>query len=169
MKCNQSRPGFDLVSPCPFRTTIIITPRALFTNVIIQDYWIEDKLWEAKMNWMFLHLFRFDESNYNLADLIQFHIVSKGNLPVSLVYFILFYFISNYLWVIKILKLYVIYVSTTCLNNLDKTQNRNTREISFENISVSFAASVWQKMCTVFLLIHWLIHWLILTAFSRWC
>ena len=28
MKCNQSRPGFELVSPCPFPTTITITPRA---------------------------------------------------------------------------------------------------------------------------------------------
>ena len=28
MKCNQSRRGFELVSPCPFPTTITITPRA---------------------------------------------------------------------------------------------------------------------------------------------
>ena len=28
MKCNQSRPGFELVPPCPFPTTITITPRA---------------------------------------------------------------------------------------------------------------------------------------------
>ena len=28
MKCNESRPGFELVSPCPFPTTITITPRA---------------------------------------------------------------------------------------------------------------------------------------------
>ena len=28
MKCNQPRPGFELVSPCPFPTTITITPRA---------------------------------------------------------------------------------------------------------------------------------------------
>ena len=28
MKCNQSRPGFELVSPCPFPTTITITPQA---------------------------------------------------------------------------------------------------------------------------------------------
>ena len=28
MKCNQSRPGFELVSPCPFPTTITTTPRA---------------------------------------------------------------------------------------------------------------------------------------------
>ena len=27
MKCNQSRPGFELGSPCPFPTTITITPR----------------------------------------------------------------------------------------------------------------------------------------------
>ena len=28
MKCNQHRPGFELVSPCSFPTTITITPRA---------------------------------------------------------------------------------------------------------------------------------------------
>ena len=28
MKCNQPRPGFELVSPCPFSTTITITPRS---------------------------------------------------------------------------------------------------------------------------------------------
>ena len=28
MKCNQSRPVFELVSPCPFPTTVTITPRA---------------------------------------------------------------------------------------------------------------------------------------------
>ena len=28
MKSNQSRPGFELVSPCPFPTTITTTPRA---------------------------------------------------------------------------------------------------------------------------------------------
>ena len=30
MKCNQSRPGFELVSSCPFPTTIIITPGVLY-------------------------------------------------------------------------------------------------------------------------------------------
>ena len=29
MKCNQSRPGFELVSPCPFPTTIMTTPSDL--------------------------------------------------------------------------------------------------------------------------------------------
>ena len=28
MKCNQSRPGFELVSPCSFPTAIMTTPRA---------------------------------------------------------------------------------------------------------------------------------------------
>ena len=28
MKCNQSRPGFELESPCPFPMTITITPQA---------------------------------------------------------------------------------------------------------------------------------------------
>ena len=30
MKCNQSHPGFELVSPCTFPTTITITPQAPF-------------------------------------------------------------------------------------------------------------------------------------------
>ena len=42
MKCNQSRPGFELVSPCSFPTTITITPRAppkyMFTRVCIDKY-----------------------------------------------------------------------------------------------------------------------------------
>ena len=29
MKCNQSRPRFELVSPCPFPTPITIIPRAI--------------------------------------------------------------------------------------------------------------------------------------------
>ena len=32
MKCNQSRPGFELVSPCPIPTTITTTPRANTPN-----------------------------------------------------------------------------------------------------------------------------------------
>ena len=32
MKCNQSRPGFELVSPCPFPTTITTTPRAPYIS-----------------------------------------------------------------------------------------------------------------------------------------
>ena len=49
MKCNQSRPGFELVSSCPFPTTINITPRVLpslfcFTKFnffkMISDIWI---------------------------------------------------------------------------------------------------------------------------------
>ena len=35
MKCNQSRPGFELVSPCSFPTTITITPRAPQKKVTI--------------------------------------------------------------------------------------------------------------------------------------
>ena len=41
MKCNQSRPGFELVSPCPFPTTITITPRVTF-KLIPSD---QDKSW----------------------------------------------------------------------------------------------------------------------------
>ena len=35
MKCNQSRPGFELESPCPFPTTITITPREPPGHVIV--------------------------------------------------------------------------------------------------------------------------------------
>ena len=39
MKCNQSRPGFELVLPCSFPTTITITPRAPpYRNVILVLY-----------------------------------------------------------------------------------------------------------------------------------
>ena len=42
MKCNQSGPGFELVSPCPYPATITITPRA--PSIIIQ--WIE--IWRVR-------------------------------------------------------------------------------------------------------------------------
>ena len=43
MKCNQSRPGFELVSPCSFPRTITITPQApppllLFTGYFINFF-----------------------------------------------------------------------------------------------------------------------------------
>ena len=34
MKCNQSRLGFELVSPWPFPTTVTITPRALLYELV---------------------------------------------------------------------------------------------------------------------------------------
>ena len=40
MKCNQPRPGFELVSPCPFPTTITITPRARFWFIRCIKNWI---------------------------------------------------------------------------------------------------------------------------------
>ena len=39
MKCNQSRPGFELVSPCSFSTTITITPQALEYIDITYSVW----------------------------------------------------------------------------------------------------------------------------------
>ena len=43
MKCNQSRLGFELVLPCPFPTTITITPRAppYITIYMHIDIWKE--------------------------------------------------------------------------------------------------------------------------------
>ena len=35
MKCNQSRPGFELMSPCPFPMTITTTPRANLVHLFI--------------------------------------------------------------------------------------------------------------------------------------
>ena len=35
MKCNQSRPGFELVSSCPIPTTITITPWVVYYNTWI--------------------------------------------------------------------------------------------------------------------------------------
>ena len=34
MKCNQPRPGFEFVSPCPFPTTIIITPLSIHLSIL---------------------------------------------------------------------------------------------------------------------------------------
>ena len=42
VKCNQSRPGFELVSPCPFPTTITIKPWA---PPFYQPTSLEGKLW----------------------------------------------------------------------------------------------------------------------------
>ena len=40
MKCNKSCLGFELVSPCPFPTTITITPRQLyFLQDVLSRYW----------------------------------------------------------------------------------------------------------------------------------
>ena len=39
MKCNEFRPGFELVLPCSFPTTITITPRAPPGNVIKDTRW----------------------------------------------------------------------------------------------------------------------------------
>ena len=41
MKCNQSRPGFELLSPCPIPTTITITPLAPPYSVLLFSFtWI---------------------------------------------------------------------------------------------------------------------------------
>ena len=39
MKCNQSRPGFELKSPCPIPATITITPRAPPQGLEESDLW----------------------------------------------------------------------------------------------------------------------------------
>ena len=39
-KCNQSRPGFELVSPCSFSTTITITPRAHYLECLVHLTWM---------------------------------------------------------------------------------------------------------------------------------
>ena len=38
MKCNQSCPGFELVLPCPFPTTITITPQAPYVLIDLLTY-----------------------------------------------------------------------------------------------------------------------------------
>ena len=53
MKCNQSRPRFELVSPCPFPTTITTTPRAPpYNNNKVQiDYvFLNKKLNNSALN-----------------------------------------------------------------------------------------------------------------------
>ena len=39
MKCNQSRPGFELVSPCSFPTTTTTTPRAPLIVFVMGGKW----------------------------------------------------------------------------------------------------------------------------------
>ena len=55
MKCNQSRPGFELVSPCPFPTTITITPRAPQIKRLLcparNEGQVEYKKWEGQGNY----------------------------------------------------------------------------------------------------------------------
>ena len=51
MKCNHSRPGFELVSSCPIPTTITITPRAPLDNMEGEElswcpYW-SNSLWQG--------------------------------------------------------------------------------------------------------------------------
>ena len=46
MKCNQSRLGFELVSPCPFPTTITTTPRAPPAAKVCNLIEIEKVLWK---------------------------------------------------------------------------------------------------------------------------
>ena len=48
MKCNQSRPRFELESPCPCPTTITITPRAPPQNCnIMQQKWYIKFVWKV--------------------------------------------------------------------------------------------------------------------------
>ena len=39
VKCNQFRPGFELVSPCPFPTTITTTPQGTVIEQSVFDRW----------------------------------------------------------------------------------------------------------------------------------
>ena len=56
MKCNQPRPGFELMSPCPFPTTITITPWAPpFTYWHINSLWVDNaKTWFDNVNIWFI-------------------------------------------------------------------------------------------------------------------
>ena len=59
MKCNQSHPGFELMSPCPFPTTITITPWAPPNFEQIQE--VEPQKTTTYLS--FDHLFRKDKQN----------------------------------------------------------------------------------------------------------
>ena len=51
VKCNHSRPGFELVSPCPFPTTITITPRAPPFDIIVKKTGpISYRMWDQLTN-----------------------------------------------------------------------------------------------------------------------
>ena len=53
MKCNQSGPGFELESPCPFSTTITITPRAPYYYYYYYYYYCTVSLpsWQSVRRW----------------------------------------------------------------------------------------------------------------------
>ena len=50
MKCNQSRPGFELVSPCPFPARITIIPRAPNLFIICLNYVLKTSINIMKYN-----------------------------------------------------------------------------------------------------------------------
>ena len=56
MKCNQCRPGFELVSPCPFPTTITVTPRA--PPHIMAKKWV-------------LHILQFQTIQFNISTMFN--------------------------------------------------------------------------------------------------
>ena len=71
-KCNQSRPGFELVSPCPFPTTISITPRApaffimskmVFYCAVVKTPSLFLRLPPTPVKWTHLQSCRFDLLN----------------------------------------------------------------------------------------------------------
>ena len=55
MKCNQFRPGFELVSPCPIPATITITPRAppiMLMLLIVVFYRSTNVQKSEKLHWL---------------------------------------------------------------------------------------------------------------------
>ena len=70
MKCNQSRPGFELVSPCSFPTAITTTPRAPPTDGDTDFFDIA--CWDPVRKYIYII------SSYNLATLRR-QIVSRSN------------------------------------------------------------------------------------------
>ena len=51
MKCNQSRPGFELVSPSPFSARITITPRPPPSYFRSLSSWTNLQLWVFQLTW----------------------------------------------------------------------------------------------------------------------
>ena len=77
MKCNQSRPGFELESLCPFPTTITITPRApLSIFIVINLYTVTWNCQETKTYETRTRTFHF----YQCNALYRYTFVTKRSL-----------------------------------------------------------------------------------------
>ena len=97
MKCNQPRPGFELVSPCSFPTTISITPRAP-PNIDIQRIWhyITNNGWyvikpnQIRNSFSYIRLYLLNDGCF--IKLIGRGIFQRKTLPINVKRYRIFFF-----------------------------------------------------------------------------